>query len=98
MVISSETSPNLMGYKPRLSVEITVEQSRKLRALLEKGEKTRIFSFLIDGLIEMLERDHHMTLAGIYSGEITLGLKKGGIIETAIFLREGKEGGKSGSS
>jgi len=42
-------------FRPRLSVEITQEQSDKLYRYLEWGERRRVFSIMIDDLIKAFE-------------------------------------------
>ena len=46
-----------MNYRPRprLSIEITEEQSAKLYNLIPWGLKKELFSALIDGVIELFE-------------------------------------------
>uniref|UniRef100_A0A6M3KRL1 Uncharacterized protein n=1 Tax=viral metagenome TaxID=1070528 RepID=A0A6M3KRL1_9ZZZZ len=57
---------------PRLTVEITQEQSASLRRYLRQGDRTRIFQVLIDQLILMLEHDAAGTMAAIMTHAITV--------------------------
>lgn len=43
-------------YRPRLSVEITEEQQLALQKYFEFGEQKRVFSIVVDDVIEMLEK------------------------------------------
>lgn len=45
-----------MSLRPRLSIEITQEQSDKLRSLFSWGQMKPFFNSLIDGLIPIIEQ------------------------------------------
>ena len=48
-------------YVPRLSVEITPEQHRKLQSLLPHGLRKIIFGIIVEDLIELLSVDRAQT-------------------------------------
>lgn len=49
---------------PRLSVEITEDQERKLRELLPHGHKVKIFSKIVDQLIIAYENEDPYVVTG----------------------------------
>lgn len=49
---------------PRLSVEITEEQEKKLRELIPHGLKKHIFQQIVDDLIVVLEDENPYKIAG----------------------------------
>jgi hypothetical protein len=58
-------------YTPRLSVEITEVQQRRLRQLLPHGLKRAIFSAMVDDLCDLLDSPkREMVIAGILSRDI----------------------------
>lgn len=42
-------------YRPRLSIEITPEQNQKLSKMIPWGIKNKLFSIIIDDLLELME-------------------------------------------
>lgn len=54
---------------PRLVVEVTEEQKRRLNNLLRWGVGKSVFSSIIDSLINFLEDYGEMGIAAIISGE-----------------------------
>ncbi len=61
--------------KPRFrvtNIEITEEQYFILRRFLPHGMKCRIFNFIVEDLIEELEKDAPAFLTGIYTRELKL--------------------------
>lgn len=57
-------------YRPRLSIEITDEQSRKLKQLIPWGLKNQLFQLIIDDVIDMLESHGEIALAAIMSHKL----------------------------
>ena len=54
------------------NIEITEEQYFTLNKYLPHGMKCRIFKFIVEDLIEELEKDAPAFLAGIYTRELKL--------------------------
>lgn len=46
-----------MEYRPRLSVDLTEEQSKKLRQYIPWGLQKALFSAIIDDIISLMETD-----------------------------------------
>lgn len=64
-----------MNKNPRhrvTNIEITEEQYFTLSHFLPHGMKRRVFSFIVEDLIEELEKDAPAFLAGIYTRELKL--------------------------
>lgn len=63
---------NNMGYSQRrLAQALSERQYKKLKALIPQGDRRRVFSVLIDGLIELLEtEDGPFILGAIATGRI----------------------------
>jgi len=59
-------------YTPRLSIEVTEEQQRKLSELIPWGHKRALFSTVIDGLIGLIEEYGQPMIAVIISGKLTI--------------------------
>ena len=59
-------------YRPRLVVDITEEQARKLEKYLEYGMRGRVFSVVIDDVIEMIEKHGAIFLAAIIAKRLHL--------------------------
>lgn len=59
-------------YRPRLSVELTMEQKDKLNNLIPWGMQKTIISTLIDQLLSALEEDQGAVLAAILSKTLTV--------------------------
>lgn len=62
------TSPN--DYRPRLSVEITEEQSRALGRLIPWGAKNELFRVIIDDVIAILEEHGAIMIAAILTKQL----------------------------
>lgn len=60
-------------YRPRLSVEITEEQQLALQKYLDFGMQKRLFSVIIDDVIEMLEKHGRLFLAAVMLKEVSYG-------------------------
>lgn len=52
-------------YRPRLSVEITEEQQLALQKHLDFGMQKRLFSIIVDDVIEMMEKYGRNFLAAV---------------------------------
>jgi len=60
-------------YLPRLTLDLRVDQIEKLRELIPHGLKKRIFIFIVDDLIEILESENkQLFLGGMAAREIKL--------------------------
>ncbi len=60
-------------YLPRLTLDLRVDQIDNLRRLIPHGMKKRIFGFIIDDLIEILEGEHkQLFLGGMATRDIDL--------------------------
>ena len=59
--------------RPRLSVEITHEQSIALDELIPHGMQRRVFGVLVDDLIQALRLDRQLVLGAILTREFHLG-------------------------
>ena len=58
--------------RPRLIVEITEEQRDALTKHLQWGIRRRVFSNVIDTMIEAFETDSKTALAGFISGKLKI--------------------------
>lgn len=58
--------------RPRLSIEITEDQSQKLWKLIPWGLKNQIFCVIVDDVIEMLEKHGEKFLAAVLSKKLSL--------------------------
>lgn len=61
-----------IDYTPRLNVDITEEQDRKLRKLIPWGLKHQLFSIVVDELIEILEEHGEMAIGAILAKRIAV--------------------------
>lgn len=52
-------------YRPRLSVEITPEQQRKLQEFLDHGMQKKVFGIIVDDVIKMIELHGRNFLAAV---------------------------------
>ena len=59
-------------YTPRLSIEITEDQQRRLQALIPWGQKQLLFSTIIDGLIDLIDKYGQTMIAIIISKKVTV--------------------------
>ena len=58
---------------PRLAQVLTYKQHKKLKQLIPHGDRRRVFSVLIDGLIDLLETDQGpYVLGAIISGRVKI--------------------------
>ena len=57
-------------YRPRLSVEITEEQQLALQKHLDFGMQKRLFSIIVDDVIEMMEKHGRSFLAAVVMKEV----------------------------
>jgi predicted CopG family antitoxin len=57
-------------WRPRLSIEITKDQYLKLQNLVPWGVKGALFSELVDGVIELLEKEGEVVIAAILSKQL----------------------------
>jgi len=62
-------------YRPRLSVDITEEQRRKLDRYLDYGMRKMLFGVVIDDLLELFEKHGVGPILGLF-------------VERSISLRE----------
>ena len=53
------------SYKPRLSIEISEEQSAALSRLIPWGLKGTLFQVIIDDIIELIEKEGEIVIAAI---------------------------------
>ena len=60
------------AYRPRLSIEISSQQARELRALIPWGLKNQIFCTIIDDVVRLAKAHGPNFLAGILSRSIKL--------------------------
>ena len=60
------------AYRPRLSIEITQDQSNRLRKLIPWGLKNQLFSVLTDDVIRLAEQHGPTFLAAILARSIGL--------------------------
>lgn len=72
------TSPNT----PRLSVEITPEQQKRVHSLLPWGTQRRIFTKLLDSLLDHIEKEGHAALGALLLYPLEIGIRKGKVNET----------------
>lgn len=59
-------------YRPRLSIEITEEQNKDLKALIPWGVKNALFSIIIDDVIGKLKAHGTMFIAAVLQQKIVL--------------------------
>ena len=69
-------------YRPRLSIELTEDQSKRLNRLIPWGLKNALFQAIVDDLIELGEQHGQKFLAVVISrklkaGEYLKGFKNG---------------------
>lgn len=57
--------------KPRLTVELTEEQYAKLRKHIEHGMQRKLFSIVVDDIIQMMERYGEMFILALLHHKIT---------------------------
>ena len=58
------------SYRPRLSIELTNEQARKLQRLIPWGLKNQLFQALVDDVIELVEEHGEIVIAAIISRQL----------------------------
>jgi len=59
-------------YRPRLSIEISQEQADDLRELIDWGLKNKLFSLIVDDVIENVRKHGPIFIAAILSRRIKL--------------------------
>lgn len=59
-------------YNPRLSVEITDEQSKALQDLIPWGLRRQLFKTIIDDVIRLTRQHGYTFIAAVISGAIKL--------------------------
>jgi len=57
-------------FRPRLSIEVTEDQQRRLRECIPWGLQRTLFSTIIDDIIDMVEKHGPMVLAAIIDRKI----------------------------
>ena len=57
-------------YRPRLSIEITEEQSAQLYRLVPWGVKKELFNIIVEDVIEILEKHGEVALAAILTRKL----------------------------
>lgn len=58
-------------WRPRLSIEVTEQQMTDLQELIPWGNKTKIFSAIIDDLISVLKGENgHIAFAAMVCGAV----------------------------
>ena len=57
-------------WRPRLSVEITEEQSRALRDLIPWGLRRQLFQTIVDDIIRLARLHGHTFIAAVLSADI----------------------------
>ena len=62
-------------YRPRLTVEITEEQARKLRDYVPWGIRKALFQALLDDILANIEQHGEVFLSAILARVIKLGKK-----------------------
>ena len=60
-------------YRPRISVDLRPEQSDRLRELIPWGYMSRVYSLVIDDLIEIMEAGGETALAALLARRLKLG-------------------------
>ena len=59
-----------INYRPRLSIEITEEQNRKLKQLIPWGVKNQLFQLIVDDVIEMIEEHGEIIVAAMLARKL----------------------------
>ena len=59
-----------INYRPRLSIEITDEQSKKLKQLIPWGVKNELFSTIIDDVIKLIEENGEIVIAAMLTRKL----------------------------
>ncbi len=59
-------------YRPRLSIEITEEQYNKMNKVIPWGVRSRLFSVIIDDLVDVIEMYGEMAIAAIITRETNI--------------------------
>ena len=60
-------------YRPRISVDLREEQADRLRELIPWGYMSRVYSLVIDDLIEIMEAGGENALAALLARRLKLG-------------------------
>ena len=59
-----------IDYRPRLSIEITEEQNRKLKQLIPWGVKNQLFQVIVDDVIELIEKNGEIVIAAMLARKL----------------------------
>jgi len=59
-------------YRPRLSIEISLEQSQALRNLIPWGLRRQLFQTIVDDVIRLTRSHGHTFIAAVLSSSIKL--------------------------
>ncbi len=59
-------------YRPRLVVDISEEQAKRLNRYLEYGMRSRVFSVIIDDTLDMIEKHGAQFLAAVLARHLKL--------------------------
>ena len=60
-------------YRPRINVDLTEEQSSRIRELIPWGYMSRVYSIIVDDLIEIMEVGGENALAMLLARRLKLG-------------------------
>ena len=60
-------------YRPRINVDMTEEQSNKIRELIPWGYMSRVYSIIVDDLIAIMEVGVENALAMLLARRLKLG-------------------------
>ncbi len=60
-----------MNRRPRLSVEITPEQAKKLNNLIPWGQQRAVISALVDELVDILEKHGAVAIGAVLAKRIS---------------------------
>lgn len=61
----------LGDYRPRLSIELTEEQHKKISALIGWGQQRAVFSVLVDELINLIEEHGQLAIGALLSKKVS---------------------------
>lgn len=59
-------------WRPRLVIDITEEQARRLNRYLEYGMRVRLFSIVLDDVLDMIEKNGATFLAAVLARHLKL--------------------------
>ena len=58
-------------YRPRLTIDITYEQKQRLGDLIPWGVQNKLFAFIVDDIIALLEKHGTLAIAAVLNGQLT---------------------------